>query len=80
RPNLDGEPIQGSLAQFVGRMGDLLRPPRMVLGHHDDWMPPMTRDMTSADALAPVKNELSHMAPRTELVEMDLQSNYTVFP
>jgi len=72
RPNIDGEPIQGSLAQFVGRMSDLLRPQRLVLGHHDDWMPPMTRDMTSADALAPVANELNHVAPRTELLDLPL--------
>jgi len=72
RPNIDGEPIQGSLAQFVGRMSDMLRARRVVLGHHDDWMPPMTRDMTSADALAPVANELNHVAPRTELVDVPL--------
>ncbi|GAB4332142.1 MAG: hypothetical protein Kow0010_17850 [Dehalococcoidia bacterium] len=68
RGNIDGEPIQGSLAQFVGMMGELLRPKRMVLGHHDDWMPPMTRDMTTSEALAPVRQELSRRAPRTELL------------
>ena len=72
RPNIDGEPIQGSLAQFVGRMSDMLRAPRIVLGHHDDWMPPMTHDMTGPDALAPVKNELNHVAPRSELLDIPL--------
>ena len=72
RPNIDGEPIQGSLAQFVGRMADTLRAARVVLGHHDDWMPPMTRDMTSADALAPVANEINHVSPRTELLDVPL--------
>ena len=72
RPNIDGEPIQGSLAQFVGRMADSLRAPRVILGHHDDWMPPMTRDMTSADALAPVANEINHVAPRSELLDVPL--------
>ena len=72
RPNIDGEPIQGSLAQFVGRMADGLRAPRVILGHHDDWMPPMTRDMTSADALAPIANEINHVAPRSELVDVPL--------
>ena len=72
RPNIDGEPIQGSLAQFVGRMSDMLRAPRIVLGHHDDWMPPMTRDMTGPDSLAPVKNELNHVAPRSELLDIPL--------
>ena len=79
RGNLDGEPIQGSSAQFVGRMAQILRPPRLTLGHHDDWMPPFTRDMTSADALAPVKGELARVAPRSALVEMTYRSGYVVF-
>ena len=72
RPNIDGEPIQGSLAQYVGRMSDMLKARRVVLGHHDDWMPPMTHDMTSADALAPVANEINHVSPRTELLNVPL--------
>lgn len=79
RGNVDGEPIQGSSAQFVGRMASLLRPPRLTLAHHDDWMPPFTRDMTNADALAPVRRELARMAPRSELVELPYRSGYVVF-
>ena len=67
RGNIDGEPLQGSLAQFVGRMGDLLRPKQMILGHHDAWMPPMTRDMSSGESLEPVREQLRQLAPRTEL-------------
>ncbi len=70
RANIDGEPIQGSLAQYVGRMATLLRPNRLFLGHHDNWMPPMTRDMTSPEAIAPVREELSRVEPRSELVEV----------
>ena len=79
RGNVDGEPIQGSLAQFVGRLASILRPPRLTLGHHDDWMPPFTRDMTNADALAPVKRELARIAPRSRLVELPYRSGYVVF-
>ena len=43
RGNIDGEPIQGSLAQFVGRQAALLRPRRIVLGHHDNWLPGFLR-------------------------------------
>ena len=50
----------------------MLRAPRIVLGHHDDWMPPMTHDMTGPDSLAPVKNELNHVAPRSELLDVPL--------
>ncbi len=39
RGNLDGEPIQGSLADFVAREVELVKPDRVVLCHHDDWLP-----------------------------------------
>lgn len=41
RGNIDGERIQDTLAQFVAREVDLLRPRCIVLGHHDNWNPPM---------------------------------------
>lgn len=78
RANIDGEPIQGSLAQFVGRMGDMLRPARMVLGHHDDWMPPVTADGTTEGAMAPVRAELSRVAPRVELLEVGYLEGTTI--
>ena len=31
RGNIDGEPIQGSLAEFMAREADLLRPRRVIL-------------------------------------------------
>ena len=68
RPNVDGEPHQGSQAQFVGAMAKLLRPRTLLLGHHDDWMPPATVDMSTPEAIAPVRAELADVAPRTELV------------
>lgn len=43
RGNIDGEPIQGSLARFVGGQAALLRPRRIVYCHHDDWLPGVTR-------------------------------------
>ena len=39
RGNINGEPIQGSLAQFVAQQVELLRPKKVVFGHHDNWMP-----------------------------------------
>ena len=44
RGNIDGEPIQGSLADFVAQEVELLGPKTVILGHHDNWMPPVTRD------------------------------------
>jgi len=42
RGTVDGEPVQGSLADFVASEVELLQPGRIVLCHHDDWMPPLT--------------------------------------
>ncbi len=74
RGNIDGEPIQGTLAQFVAREADLLRPRRIVLGHHDDWNPPMT----SPTDMEPIERELSRQAPRVELVQMDYLDGYPI--
>ena len=70
RANIDGEPIQGSLAGFVGQMAQMLGPRRMVLGHHDDWMPPVTADGTTPESIAPVRAELRRIAPEVELLEV----------
>jgi L-ascorbate metabolism protein UlaG (beta-lactamase superfamily) len=76
RGNIDGEPIQGSLAQFVAREADLLRPRRIVLSHHDDWMPPVTRPTD----VTPIREELSRVAPYTELVEMGYLEGVPILP
>ncbi len=39
RGNLDGEPVQGSLADFMARQVELMQPREVVLCHHDDWLP-----------------------------------------
>jgi hypothetical protein len=60
RGNIDGEPLQGSLAQFMAREVDLLRPRRLVLAHHDDWMPPQTRP-TDIGPIRPAHHSASHI-------------------
>ena len=67
RGNIDGEPIQGSLAQFVARQVDLLRPKRVVLTHHDDWMPGFSVDTD----IEPIRAELARVIPGAELLELD---------
>ncbi len=67
RGNVDGEPVQGSLAGFVAREAALLRPRRVLLSHHDDWLP----GFTSGDLdVAPVRAELARAAPGSELLEL----------
>jgi len=39
RPNIDGEPHQGSLARFLVDQVELLKPSKVVLCHHDALLP-----------------------------------------
>ena len=68
RGNIDGEPIQGSLAQFVAREADLLRPKTVILNHHDNWMPPVTRE--GGTDVTSIREELSRVTPYVELLEV----------
>jgi L-ascorbate metabolism protein UlaG (beta-lactamase superfamily) len=74
RGNIDGEPVQGSLAEFMAREADLLRPRRIVLSHHDDWMPPTTRPPN----VAPIRKELERQTPGVELIEMGYSEGYPI--
>ena len=74
RGNIDGEPVQGSLAQFMAREADLLRPRRIVLCHHDNWMPPTT----SATDVEPIRHELARQTPNIDLVEMGYLEEYPI--
>jgi L-ascorbate metabolism protein UlaG (beta-lactamase superfamily) len=76
RGNIDGEPIQGSLAQFVGRQVDLLRPAKVVLSHHDDWLP----GFSVATDTGPIRDELARVAPRTELLEPAYMDGTPILP
>jgi hypothetical protein len=75
RGNIDGEPIQGSLVEFVAREVELVRPRRVVLSHHDDWLPGFSR----AIDVAPIRQALARSAPTTELVEMDYLAGFPIF-
>ena len=76
RGNIDGEPIQGSLAQFVAREVELLAPRRVVLSHHDNWLPGFSVDTD----LAPLRKAIADAAPDTELVELAYLDGTTVLP
>jgi len=76
RGNIDGEPIQGSLAQFVAREVELVGPDRVVLSHHDNWLPGFSVDTD----LAPIRDELARVAPQTKLVELGYLDGTTILP
>lgn len=65
RGNIDGEPVQGSLAEFVAREVAMTRPKRVVLSHHDDWLP----GFSVATDTAPIRAAMAAAAPTTELIE-----------
>lgn len=51
RPNIDGEPHQGSLARFLVDQVELLKPSKVVLCHHDALLP-MLPATDTGEALA----------------------------
>jgi hypothetical protein len=75
RGNVDGEPIQGSLADFVAREVELLEPRRVVLSHHDNWLPGFSVDTD----VAPIKDAVARAAPETELVELGYLDDTSIF-
>lgn len=67
RGNVDGEPVQGSLAEFVASEVELLGPRTVTLCHHDDWMPPLT---TAVD-VEPIRAEIARRTPDVCFVALD---------
>src|SRR5947208_14603478 len=64
--NVDGERVQGSMAQFLTMEAKTLGSTKVVLGYHDNWMPPVTR---GGFDVAPVREELARYAPLASLIE-----------
>ena len=75
RGNVDGEPVQGSLADFVGRQASLVRPREVVLSHHDDWLP----GFSTAIDVAVVREAVARHSPRARLVELDYLDGHRLF-
>ena len=67
RANVDGEPVQGSMAQFLAMEAKLLGASRVFIGHQDNWMPPIT---PAEFDMEPVHREMKAATPMTELVEV----------
>jgi len=75
RGNIDGEPIQGSLADFLGTQVAALTPRRLVLAHHDDWLP----GFSTATDMAPLRAAVALASPTTELLEPGYLAGTDVF-
>ncbi|MEM7273134.1 MAG: MBL fold metallo-hydrolase [Actinomycetota bacterium] len=66
RGNIDGEPIQGSLSQFVAAQAEALAPRTVILGHHDDWLPGFSIDTD----VGPIRDALAAVLPDTRLLDL----------
>jgi len=76
RGNIDGEPIQGSLAQFVTRQAELLGVRRVILCHHDNWLPGFSIDTD----ISPIREELARGVPTAELLELEYLDATPILP
>ena len=76
RGNIDGQPIQGSLADFVGQQAAMVKAPRVILCHHDNWLPGFSVETD----LKPIREELSRVVPGTELLEVGYLDGTEILP
>ena len=75
RGNIDGDPVQGTMAEFIGREVEFLQPRRVLLGHHDNWLP----GFTFVTDTSPIRHEMAQRSPEAELVEIGYVSGYQLF-
>ncbi|MEJ2889659.1 MBL fold metallo-hydrolase [Actinomycetospora aeridis] len=75
RGNRDGEPVQGTTADFVAEQAAALGARTVVPCHHDDWLPGFSRRIDTA----PIRAAIARAAPGTELVDLGYGSGYRLF-
>lgn len=61
RGNIDGQPIQGSVEEYVASVANTLAPRQLILGHHDNWAGAL--DSPDLTDVAPIRAELAQSAP-----------------
>jgi L-ascorbate metabolism protein UlaG (beta-lactamase superfamily) len=66
RPNVNGEPFQGTMAEFIVRQVEALGPRKVVFCHHDAFLPPF---MNGTDVTA-TASAVHDRTPWAELVTM----------
>ncbi len=75
RPNVDGEPFQGSMAEFIVRELEMLRPRKVVFCHHDAFLPPLLNGFDVGAASAAVRERV----PFAKLVELSYGEQVAIF-
>ncbi len=77
RGNIDGEPVQGSIEDFVAGELELLRPRQVIFNHHDNFTGTVGRpDVTD---IAPIRERVATAHPEVTLTEMELGGRVTLF-
>jgi L-ascorbate metabolism protein UlaG (beta-lactamase superfamily) len=75
RANIDGEPIQGTLVDYVVDHVARLRPRKVVLSHHDDWLP----GFSIPTDVEPIAEAFRERVPGTALVELGYVDGTRIF-
>jgi len=75
RGNIDGDPVQGSLAGFVADEAEILGARRVVLSHHDNWLP----GFASIPDVATIRQALRARSPGVDLVDVGYLSGTEIF-
>ena len=70
RPNVDGEPYQGSLSDFLVEQVELLGCPAVILCHHDPLLPPVMNGTDVSDA----ERRLRHLLGDDRLLSLSYGS------
>ncbi|MEY2471084.1 MAG: hypothetical protein QOK28_413 [Actinomycetota bacterium] len=74
RANVDGEPIQGALAEFVADHVARVQPRRVVLSHHDNWLPGFSVDTD----VAPIHAAIKARCPEVEVLDLEYVDATTI--
>jgi len=75
RGNRDGEPVQGTTADFVAEQAAALGARAVVPCHHDDWLPGFSRPIDTA----PIRAAIDRASPGTTLVDLDYATGHPLF-
>jgi L-ascorbate metabolism protein UlaG (beta-lactamase superfamily) len=75
RGNVDGQPMQGSLAQFVANEADLLKPKRVAFCHHDAWMAPAVPALD----VTPIADEIRRRHPHVDILDLAFGEEFAIF-
>ena len=65
RGNIDGEPIQGSLCDFLAKEVEYLQPSTVLLSHHDNWLP----GFSVATDTRSIVESIRQVRPETSVIE-----------